>query len=97
MVLNPHAFLEEVCHLEDNLRVYVCEEDFKIPEVSLLSVYIIYTDVFNKEANTTLPSYKGELNHNINLKLGYTTPFKLLYNLSEYELRVLKEYLNKNL
>ena len=53
--------------------------------------------MFNKKADTTLPSHCGELNYTINLKAGCTTPFGPLYNLSEYELKVLKEYLNKNL
>ena len=97
MVLNPHAFLEEARHLEDNLRVYVCEEDSEIPAVSLPPAYAAYTDVFNEEADTTLPPHRGELNHNIDLKLGCTAPFGPLYNLSEYELGVLKEYLDKNL
>ena len=86
-----------MCYLEDNLRVYVCEKDIKISEISLLLVYATYTNVFNEEVNTTLSPHKDELNHNINLKLSCTAPFKPLYNLSEYKLKVLKKYLNKNL
>ena len=97
MILNSYAFLKKVCYLKDNLRVYVYKKDSEISKISLLLIYVTYTNVFNEEADTTLLSHKNELNHNINLKSDYIVSFKSLYNLSEYKLKILKKYLNKNL
>ena len=97
VVLSPPAFWDEVQRPDNNLGVYICEEESNGPKVVLLSGYMTYADVFNKKAETTLPPHQGTLDHNIDLKPGCSAPFSPLYNLSEYELGVLKEYLDKNL
>ena len=53
--------------------------------------------MFNKAVKMTLSPHRGSLNHLINLLLSSTSPFSSLYNLSEYKLGVLKDYINKNL
>ena len=97
MVLPPHEFVEEMHRSSENLEVYLCEEISSLSPVSLPKAYTTYADVFNEKADTTLPPHHGDLDHSINLKPSCTTPFGPLYNLSEYELRVLKDYLDKNL
>ena len=72
-------------------------DSLRIPVFILPSCYADYTNVFSEEANSTLILYQKDLNHTINLKLSCTTLFRPLYNLSEYKLSVLKEYINKNL
>ena len=53
--------------------------------------------MFNEAAKTTLSSHCDDLDHSIELLLKTTPLFKLLYNLSEHKLKVLKAYINKNL
>ena len=58
--------------------------------------YNEYTDVFSPEKATELPSH-GERDHAIALYKGTEPPFSPIYNLSEMELAVLREYLAMNL
>lgn len=59
----------------------------------ILAAYLEYTNVFNEEAKSKLPPYRDYLNHAIDLQPGVTPSFDLLYNLSEIELTVLKDYI----
>ena len=94
-MISAAHFLEET---EDN-SVYVYYTDFNKSEPSsaISVVYQAFSDVFNEKAEDILPSHQGELNHHIELLLSITPSFRSLYNLSEQELRVLKNYINKHL
>ena len=96
-MLPPYEFIKKMHWSLKNLEVYLCEEISFLSSVSLPEVYITYADIFNEKADTTLPLHHRDLNHFINLKPSCTAPFSPLYNLSEYKLRVLKNYLDKNL
>ena len=65
--------------------------------VILPMCYHQYSDVFSEDADTTLPPHQRDLDHGIKLKPNTSAPFSPLYNLSEYKLKVLKEYIDKNL
>ena len=78
--------------------MYACV--LELPSTSkkgLPKKYSEFTDMFNENTDSELPPHQSELNHFIELKSGSTAPFSPLYNLSEYKLSVLKEYINKNL
>ena len=64
--------------------------------VTLLKAYNNHTDIFNKEKAELLPDY-SLYKLVIELIKNKQPPFSLLYNLLEAELKVLREYLNKNL
>ena len=96
-VLTLYAFLKEVHLASENLGVYIYEMNTTSSAVPLPLVYTKYTNVFREDIDTTLPPHYEELNYVINLKPGGNTLFNPLYNLSEYELGVFKDYLNKNL
>ena len=68
----------------------------KFRDSDLLKEYKHYKKVFYKTKAKTLPSH-WPLDHAINIKAGKTPPFEPLYNLSELELKVLKNYININL
>ena len=54
-------------------------------------------DVFSKEEAETLPPHRGITDHHIPLEEGVKPAFGPIYNLSELELKVLKEYIDRNL
>ena len=76
--------------------LFVCELD-TTELMTIPSEYTQYTNVFSEKAESTLSPLHGELDHNIDLKPRCTAPFRPLYNLSEHELTVLKDYIKKNL
>ena len=84
--------------MSEVFSIYMCELNLssETPH-SLPTCYTDYTDIFNKKADSTLLPLRGKLNHSINLKPSCTALFGPLYNLSEHELQVLKEYIEKNL
>ena len=53
--------------------------------------------MFNEHLDTTLPSHRKGLDHTIKLILSVKLMFRPLYNLSQWELNVLKIYIKKNL
>ncbi len=53
-------------------------------------------NVFSPSNSYSLPTHRDE-DHAIELELGKTPLFGLLYNLSEYQLKTLREYMDKNL
>ena len=55
------------------------------------------TEVFSKNKAHELPPNHGPLDHHIHLKEGSKPVFGPIYNLSETELQVLKEYIDENL
>ena len=64
---------------------------------ALPAAYSSYSDIFSEQASETLPPYRGNLDHAIDLQPSTTPPFGPLYNLSESELVVLKDYIEQNL
>ena len=68
----------------------------KKPVITLPKAYKNYTDVFNKEKAELLPDYSP---HELAIELikDKQPLFSPLYNLLKAKLRVLKEYLAKNL
>ena len=94
-VTSAVLFLKEV---KENL-IYVYNADLNEPGVRLKisTVYQEFSDVFNEKAENILPPHWEELNHHIELLLHITLSFRPLYNLSEQELTVLKNYINKHL
>ena len=68
----------------------------KGPVVTLLKAYNNYTDIFNKKEAGLLLDYSL---YKLAIKLikGKQPLFGPLYNLLEAELKVLREYLDKNL
>ena len=63
----------------------------------MLNKYINFVNIFNKVTENVLLLYKRDLNYIIELILGKSSSFKLLYNLLKHELDIFKEYINKNL
>ena len=94
-VASAAHFLKEA---EDNpICVYYADFDELKTTSLLLTMYTEFTDVFNEKAEDVLPSHWGELNHHIELLLNTSSSFRPLYNLSEEELQVLKNYIDKHL
>jgi hypothetical protein len=58
--------------------------------------YHDYQSVFSDEAAKTLPPHRS-YDHKIELEEGTNPPYGKLYNMSEVELKVLKDYLDKML
>ena len=54
-------------------------------------------DVFSKDKAEQLAPHRGALDHHINLEKNAKPVFGPIYNLSETELKVLKDYINENL
>jgi hypothetical protein len=71
-------------------------KSIKASPTDLPKAYQEYTDVFSKEGAATLARY-GVQDYTIDLE-PHTTPLQLgLYNLSQRELQVLREYLDATL
>jgi hypothetical protein len=62
----------------------------------LPAIYGDFVEVFIKTQAETLPPHRST-NHAINLEPGYNLPDGGIYNLSEFELRTLKAYIEANL
>ena len=88
-------FLKEA---EDNL-IYAYYADFNEarPNSSLPSTYQKFADVFDEKAEEVLSPHQSELDHLIELLLNIIPLFRSLYNLSEEELWVLKNYIDQHL
>jgi hypothetical protein len=63
-------------------------------ELTLLSKYKKYENVFSKKEYKTVPEKIG-VTHTIDLKEKTKPPYKPIYALSERELRILRDYLTK--
>jgi hypothetical protein len=66
-----------------------------IPEIP--EEYRDLADVFSKAKADQLPPHRGSLDHSIPLEEGAKPPFGPIYNLSELELQVLREYIDEHL
>jgi hypothetical protein len=67
------------------------------PEVSIPKEYQDLAEVFSEVESSALPPHRGHLDHHIPLEEGSKPVFGPLYNLSETELKALKEYIDRNL
>jgi len=70
-----------------------------VPEVNgghILAIYGDYVEVFSKAKAETLPPHQST-DPAIELESGYNWPYGRIYNLSEFELRTLKAYIEASL
>ena len=94
-VITAAHFLKKA---EDNLiYVYYADFDEARPNLSLPSTYQKFADVFDEKAEEVLSPHQSELDHLIELLLNIIPLFRSLYNLSEEELWVLKNYIDQHL
>ena len=59
------------------------------------AIYGDFVDVFRKTKAETLPPHRST-DDAIDLEPGYNLPYERIYNLSEFELRTLKDYMEAN-
>ena len=59
--------------------------------------YKDFAEVFSKKKASQLPPHRGRLDHSITLEEGSKPTYGPIYNLSETELSVLKEYIEEHL
>ena len=67
------------------------------PEIIFLKEYIKYINIFNWKEIAKFLEYKSRINYKIKFLLGKKLLYKLLYNISELELTILKDYIKTNL
>ncbi len=67
-----------------------------LEEPTIPKAYRDLTNAFLLSNANSLPPH-WDKDDAIELEPGKTTPFGLLYNLSEYQLKTLREYIDKNL
>ena len=91
---DAYQFTEEA---QDSPIYMYCIENENRTRTVLPDEYADFADMFNEAAGSVLPPHRGDLDHAIELIPGKSPPFGPLYNLSEHELGVLKEYIDKNL
>ena len=91
-VEEPEDFLEDLDMAAEVYAYLVEAKGSKLPEE-----YREFSDVFNERSDTTLPPHRKGLDHAIKLLPGAKPTFSPLYNLSQWELEVLKTYIEKNL
>ncbi len=70
--------------------------DESLGEPTIPKEYKDLANVFLLSNANSLPPHRDE-DHAIELEPEKTPPFGLLYNLSEYQLKTLREYIDKNL
>ena len=85
-------FLDEILSPSKCLSAMEATESPEIPKE-----YRNLTDVFSKSKSEELPPHRGSLDHSIPLEKDAKPVFGPIYNLSETELQVLREYIDKNL
>ncbi len=67
-----------------------------LKELTMPNAYIDLADIFLPSNANSLPPHLDE-DHTIKLEPGKTPPFDPLYNLSENQLKTLREYIDENL
>ncbi len=86
------------CQIETNFRVI--QVQLKTSDKSLKGFIIpkVYRNLRSilSQSNANSLSLHQDKGHAIELELGKTSPFGLFYNLSEYQLKVLYGYIDKN-
>ncbi len=78
------------------MQVHLETLDESFQEPTIFKVYRDLTNVFSPSNANFLPPHRDE-DHGIELEFGKTPPFGPLYNLSEYQLKKLCEYIDENL
>ena len=72
-------------------------DSIKLTTSKIPNYYKNLTEVFSKKESQTLPPHRDHLDHHIPLEKDVKPTFDPIYNLSELELKVLKEYIQDNL
>ena len=71
-------------------------DEQKINKVEFPKKYKQFKDIFEEHVETTLSQHKS-WDHEIRLQKGKESTYGSIYKLSEYELKVLKKYIEENL
>jgi len=74
----------------ENAEMVMTDDRGRIP-----AQYQNCVEVFSKVTAETLPRHRPS-DHAIDLEPGYKLPYGLIYNLSEFELKMLKAYIETN-
>ncbi len=77
------------------MQVQLERLDESLEEPTIPKAYKNLVNVFSPSNASSLPPHRDE-DHVIELEYGKTPPFSPLYNLSEYQLKTLREYMDKN-
>ncbi len=93
--LDLGSFIQIAADFQE-MRVQLETLDEFMEEPTILKAYKDLADVFSPSNANSLPSH-WDKNHAIELEPRETPPFCLFYNLSEYQPKTLREYINKNL
>jgi hypothetical protein len=75
----------------ENAEMVMTDDGGRIP-----AQYQDFVEVFSKVKAETLPPHRPT-DHAIDLEPGYKLPYGRIYNLSEFELKTLKAYIETNL
>ena len=75
----------------DNVEMVTTDDGGRIP-----AQYQEFVEVFSKKKAETLPPHR-QIDHAIDLEPDYKLPYGRIYNLSEFELKTLKAYVETNL
>jgi hypothetical protein len=75
----------------DNVEMVTTDDGGRIP-----AQYPEFVEVFSKKQAETLPPHR-QIDHAIDLQPDYKLPYGRIYNLSEFELKTLKAYIETNL
>jgi len=75
----------------DNVEMVTTDDVGRIP-----AQYQEFVEVFSKKKAETLPLHR-QIDHAIDLEPNYKLPYSRIYNLSEFELKTLKTYIETNL
>ena len=87
--------LDSITPLPEYLSALAASQEQKAPEIP--EEYRDLAEVFSKAKAHELPPHRGHLDHHIPLEEGAKPVFGPIYNLSETELQVLKDYIDENL
>ena len=89
------VFLNQILGEQVSITEAVTQEE--LPLTQIPECYRDLSDMFSKKEAETLPPHRGASDHHIPLEEGAKPVFGPIYNLSELELKVLKEYIERNL
>jgi len=75
----------------DNVEMVTTDDGGRIP-----AQYQEFVEVFSKKKAETLPPHR-QIDHTIDLEPDYKLPYGRIYNLWDFELKMLKAYIETNL
>ena len=87
--------LDTITPLPEYLSAIAESQETETPEIP--EQYRDLAEVFSKAKAHELPPHRGHLDHHIPLEEGAKPVFGPIYNLSETELQILKDYIDENL